>query len=291
MPATITGQKLSQLNNLVLGTTGCLMYIVNELDQNFNINISELFNTLSGLYLNQNYVLSVNDSRYVHSTGTENIYGSKSLYDLLYSYSGAVITNGLANFNSGYAFIGSQNGSNMTGIYWTSVTNNENSKVLDIGNQYLFNNANLIGISFGTGLLYDNIGAISADYNNRVLSGNWYSQALYISGSALATAGNIALTGQQNWNVANNNSINISGNLQTTGSVLNNRISGVSGELGNIINWSGLLYYGSVATPTGQNVRFRPGKGWQWYNFTTTLWHTKLCIGNPPMDAWDSGEF
>jgi hypothetical protein len=38
------------------------------------------------------------------------------------------------------------------------------------------------------------------------------------------------------------------------------------------------------------NVRFKAGKGFQWYNTTTALWHTKLCTDSPPRDSWDNGE-
>jgi len=37
-------------------------------------------------------------------------------------------------------------------------------------------------------------------------------------------------------------------------------------------------------------VRFNPTKGYQWYNPDTHLWHTKVCVGNPPQDGWDAGE-
>jgi len=38
------------------------------------------------------------------------------------------------------------------------------------------------------------------------------------------------------------------------------------------------------------NTRYKSGKGIQFYNPTTGLWHTKMVIGNPPQDAWDAGE-
>ena len=38
------------------------------------------------------------------------------------------------------------------------------------------------------------------------------------------------------------------------------------------------------------NVRFKAGKGLQWWNATTNLWHTMLTVGNPPQLAFDSGE-
>lgn len=38
------------------------------------------------------------------------------------------------------------------------------------------------------------------------------------------------------------------------------------------------------------NVRFKTGKGFQWYNSETQLWHTKLCVGSQAQDGWDDGE-
>jgi len=44
-----------------------------------------------------------------------------------------------------------------------------------------------------------------------------------------------------------------------------------------------------IINPDG-NTRYKVGKGIQFYNPTTGLWHTKMVIGNPPQDAWDAGE-
>ena len=41
---------------------------------------------------------------------------------------------------------------------------------------------------------------------------------------------------------------------------------------------------------TSGNTRFKSGMGWQFYNSDTGLWHTKLCVGDPPQDGWDAGE-
>jgi hypothetical protein len=51
--------------------------------------------------------------------------------------------------------------------------------------------------------------------------------------STYATIINLASTGQQTWNTANNNGTNLSGNLQSTGSVLDSRISSLSGYSNN----------------------------------------------------------
>jgi len=40
----------------------------------------------------------------------------------------------------------------------------------------------------------------------------------------------------------------------------------------------------------GGNARFKNGKGWQFYNFDTALWHTLACQGNPPQLGLDAGE-
>jgi hypothetical protein len=45
-----------------------------------------------------------------------------------------------------------------------------------------------------------------------------------------------------------------------------------------------------VTNVDDSNIRYKAGKGIQFYNPSTGLWHTKLVIGNPPADAWDAGE-
>jgi hypothetical protein len=43
-----------------------------------------------------------------------------------------------------------------------------------------------------------------------------------------------------------------------------------------------------IALP-GSNARFQVGAGWQLFNTTTNLWHTLLCVGNPPQLGFDAG--
>jgi len=54
---------------------------------------------------------------------------------------------------------------------------------------------------------------------------------------------------------------------------------------GNIPELSGNVRF----YPFDSNVRFNRNTGLQWYNPDTNLWHTKLCVGNPPQDGWDVG--
>jgi len=42
-------------------------------------------------------------------------------------------------------------------------------------------------------------------------------------------------------------------------------------------------------TMPGSNTRFVFGVGWQFFNTTTALWHTLLCVGNPPQVGFDAG--
>ena len=56
-----------------------------------------------------------------------------------------------------------------------------------------------------------------------------------------------------------------------------------------VILESTLALSGAVSF-NSDNVRYKPGKGLQYYNPDTGLWHTKLCTGNPPQDAWDAGQ-
>ncbi len=39
----------------------------------------------------------------------------------------------------------------------------------------------------------------------------------------------------------------------------------------------------------GSNARFKSGAGWQFFNTTTNLWHTLLCVNNPPQLGFDAG--
>jgi hypothetical protein len=43
-----------------------------------------------------------------------------------------------------------------------------------------------------------------------------------------------------------------------------------------------------IALP-GSNARYKLGTGWQFFNTTTNLWHTLLCVNNPPQLGFDAG--
>jgi hypothetical protein len=43
-----------------------------------------------------------------------------------------------------------------------------------------------------------------------------------------------------------------------------------------------------IALP-GSNARYKSGAGWQLFNTTTSLWHTLLCVNNPPQLGFDAG--
>lgn len=58
-----------------------------------------------------------------------------------------------------------------------------------------------------------------------------------------ATINNLLLTGQQAWTSANNNATNLSGNLQTTGSTLDNKINSLSGMAS---TWSTLSWVSTI---------------------------------------------
>lgn len=70
------------------------------------------------------------------------------------------------------------------------------------------------------------------------------------------TSGDIQSTGQQAWSAANNNGINLSGNLFTTGSTLNNKINSLSGYHSN--NPSGYLVYSNIIAPKTGSYVFVP---------------------------------
>ena len=107
---------------------------------------------------------------------------------------------------------------------------------LDWEDRYLYDNNSISSINWGGNrTLYDHFGFTSLDWDNKQLIGNWISDALYISGQSPVTGlvvrpNELALTGQQAWSAANNNGINLSGNLYQTGSNLYNLMTGVSGS-------------------------------------------------------------
>jgi hypothetical protein len=72
----------------------------------------------------------------------------------------------------------------------------------------------------------------------------------------------------------------LSGSLYTTGSNLYQQINLLSGYCNEIF---------APLSGSGGNTRYVYTSGWQFFNSTTNLWHTLLCIGNPPTFAFDSG--
>ena len=49
------------------------------------------------------------------------------------------------------------------------------------------------------------------------------------------------------------------------------------------------IFINGFISGIGGNARYVSTSGWQIFNFTTNLWHTLLCVGNPPTIAFDSG--
>lgn len=102
---------------------------------------------------------------------------------------------------------------------------NNQSGILDIvgaGNISVTTGLNTIIISGNTGA-YANFATVT----NLALTGsNLFTNLVGLSG---AFNTQIASTGQQAWSAANNNAINLSGNLTQSGITLNNKINAVSG--------------------------------------------------------------
>lgn len=62
-------------------------------------------------------------------------------------------------------------------------------------------------------------------------------------------------------------------------------------NLNNAFSWTGSQ--GSINSTLvlgSSNARYTNNVGWQFFNPTTGLWHTLLCIGNPPTLGWDAGQ-
>ena len=97
------------------------------------------------------------------------------------------------------------------------------------GNITVTSNGQVITISGNTGA-YANFATNS---NLGTTGQNLYGYITSLSGqssSSYATISNLASTGQQVWNTANSNSLNLSGNLQSTGSTLLNLLKTFSGN-------------------------------------------------------------
>ena len=133
----------------------------------------------------------------------------------------------------------------------------------------------LSGFSTGfSGVLQNQINALPTSANLALTGSNLFNLITGFSGQAntnFATVANLFITGSQAWNAANNNAINLSGNLTQTGVTLINRDNSISGVLQTAIN--------NIAAGTGNlitNVVFTTG--------VQLIGGTKYFVGNTYID-------
>lgn len=142
-------------------------------------------------------------------------------------------------------------------VYTTGTQNIGGNKIFS-GNYTFFNPyPSGIGYTGVSGLVYttgsgsvfyanDTGNTVSIDFYKRILSGNWNSNNLNISGNIVATAANLASTGQQSWNSTSS----LSGKLIASGSTLYGYITALSGQIAiNTGTLTGTFY--SVNNPSG----------------------------------------
>ena len=240
--ATITGLKLTQLNNLALGSTGTRLYVVSAAGSSFQMYEKDLYTTLNTLHVSGAYQPKFEDWRFVHKSGAESITGSKTFVS-------ANTFDGTTTFKSNM-FISGYIGASPFFIQGV----NPNSSILVPYGLLLATGANY-SVSWSGRKLYtdqniaSNIGDISLDWNNRILSGNnWTKNFQYILTSA--DSGNLVVDSYSTGNVLNNRIISLSGDLYSTGNNLQTQVNTLTTNLyttglnshNNSINLSGRLY-------------------------------------------------
>lgn len=152
----------------------------------------------------------------------------------------------------------------------------------------LIDTSNVTSVDWTARTLYDFFGISSVQWGNRIMTDSSNLGSLDWSHRQLKNGTPVALDWSNQTLIDNAATVSLDWNNRYLngnwiGNFNNLTISGKS--LITIDNTGNF-----VPTGQGANVRFNPNKGFQFYNANTNLWHTKLCVGNPPTDAWDSGD-
>jgi hypothetical protein len=179
---------------------------------------------------------------YIGVTGNRFQYGSGSNSTLMVSDSGAWLSAtamagasgalALQTFNSGsllYQFIESGFGGSGQAVYSTvtGISGIINAELQSTGNQLYILYTGLAGSIVVTNSNLTASGQVFVNLVNAQAALNLLTSGVLQSGAAVA----LAITGQQAWNAANNNGINLSGALTNTGVVLGAEIAGLSGKV------------------------------------------------------------
>lgn len=216
---------------------------------------STLYVLITGLsgQLNSNYATIVNLTQTGVSLGAQ----INSLSGFSIGLSGNL--QGQINFLATSNNLG-LTGSNLYGLL-TGSSGNSNLNLASTGQQAWFAaNANSVNLSGNLGITGSNLfnvitgfsGQSNTNYatiSNLGLTG--VSLYINLTGLSGVFVSQIANSGQQSWIVANNNSINISGNLAQTGILLSNRDLLVSGTLSTGIANSGSILDNKINSLSG----------------------------------------
>lgn len=211
--ATITGQRLSELQTLALGSTGTLFYAASANTNSYKISEVDLYNTLYTLHLSGVFQPKNEDWRFAHKTGTESITGAKTFVTTLGAFGGLSTTTILATSLSQFQ---------------RTLFN----QAMDIYGDALFHNDVLDTSISGLVYIKDTGNTNAIHISNRLLSGTWSAQKLQISGVDVLTGGAFLTVGDSGA---------LSNRLYQTGSDLIALINSNAAGVSTINNASGII--------------------------------------------------
>lgn len=181
MASIITGLRLSELSHLTLGSTGTRLYAVTQGGNSFQMTINAVFDTLSGLYLNDIYQYKSEDFKYVHKTGNESITGEKTFVNSVilgsFNTTELINTDMVSGVSNNYNF-NFNNGLLRAGNSGTFI---------NLADRRLFDSFGDVTLDWQNGILYSSLSAPNLDWFNKVLSGEWKAQGLTIQNRPVLT--------------------------------------------------------------------------------------------------------
>ena len=296
--------SINSLSGFVTGSSGSLQTQINNLATSSNLALtgSNLFALITGA--SGQAVIDYATKTNLASTGQQ-AWGAAQNNAL--NLSGNLTLTGQTLVNSINSLSGFTTG--VSGFLRTLIQGsaggvnsvNGQSGILNIsglGNISVTTGANTIFVSGDTGA-YGNFATVA----NLSATGSTLSALITgLSGQAIAdyaTKANLALTGQQSWSAANNNALNLSGNLTQTGVSLGNQINslsgfttGVSGFLRGLIQGSAggvsslngqsgiidIVGAGNISVTTGLNTIIVSGNTGAYANFATSISLTQTGV-------------
>jgi hypothetical protein len=196
--ATITGQRLSNLATLAIGTTGTLFYAESASTNSFKMYEVGLYNTLYKLQLSGNFQPKNEDWRFVHTTGIETITGNKTFASQINTnyfveQNGNLGTSTFIFMPSGWCISPGA----LTSLDWNNKILSGNWKNQTLQSSGIYG-INITGGNIKTTYIRDTNNIISVDPNNRILSDEFVVDSIrWDSNRALYDASSITSIG---WN-------------------------------------------------------------------------------------------